>query len=88
MAEAAPEIDANLREIGAMSFEEALGELETIVKRLETGGGRLEEAISSYQRGAALKRHCESKLAEARAKVERISMAADGSLRAESQPQD
>ena len=70
-------------EIAAMSFEQALEELEAIVKQLEAGRGKLDEAISSYERGAALKRHCEAKLNEARAKVERISLAADGSLRAE-----
>ena len=66
-----------------MSFEQALEELEAIVKQLEAGRGKLDEAISSYERGAALKRHCEAKLNEARAKVERISLAADGSLKAE-----
>ena len=70
-------------EIAAMSFEQALEELEAIVKQLEAGRGKLDEAISSYERGAALKRHCEAKLNEARAKVERISLSADGSLKAE-----
>jgi exodeoxyribonuclease VII small subunit len=71
------------REIASMSFEQALEELEAIVKQLEGGRGRLEEAITSYERGAALKRHCEAKLNEARAKVERISAAADGTLKSE-----
>ena len=69
-------------EIAAMSFEEAIEELEAIVKQLETGRGKLDEAIGSYERGAALKRHCEAKLNEAKAKVERISLGPDGVLRA------
>jgi exodeoxyribonuclease VII small subunit len=88
MAEASPDKDEAAKDLSAMSFEQALEELEGIVRQLEAGRGRLDEAISSYERGAALKRHCESKLAEARAKVNRISLAADGSLRAETQPQD
>ncbi len=88
MAEASPDKDEAAKELSAMSFEQALEELEAIVRQLEAGRGRLDEAISSYERGAQLKRHCESKLAEARAKVDRISLAADGSLRAETQPQD
>jgi exodeoxyribonuclease VII small subunit len=62
-----------------MSFEAALAELETIVKRLEGGQARLEEAIADYERGAALRRHCERKLAEAEAKVQAI--VAGGTLR-------
>jgi exodeoxyribonuclease VII small subunit len=55
-----------------MTFEEALAELEGIVKNLEGGKGRLEEAVSAYERGAALRAHCEQKLAEAEAKVQAI----------------
>ena len=50
-----------LREISEMSFEEALEELEAIVRALEGGKGKLEEAISAYERGAQLKVHCEKK---------------------------
>ncbi len=64
--------------IDAMSFEEALGELEQIVRRLETGSGNLNEAIASYERGALLKRHCEAKLREAQARVDKIVIGADG----------
>lgn len=63
-----------------MSFEDALSELERIVRQLEDGRGKLDEAISSYERGTALKRHCETKLREAQAKVDRITVAADGSI--------
>jgi len=58
--------------VATLSFEEALAELEGIVKQLEAGQGRLEDAIAAYERGAALRKHCEDKLAEAEAKVEAI----------------
>jgi exodeoxyribonuclease VII small subunit len=70
-------------EIAQMSFEDALAALEAIVKRLESGDGSLDESITAYERGALLKRHCEAKLREAEAKVERISLGADGSIRSE-----
>jgi exodeoxyribonuclease VII small subunit len=59
-------------EVAKLSFEEALAELEGIVKQLEAGQGRLEDAIAAYERGAALRQHCENKLAEAEAKVQAI----------------
>jgi len=65
-------------EIGALSFEDALAELEQIVRRLETGSGKLDEAIAAYERGAMLKRHCEAKLREAQARVDKIVIGADG----------
>lgn len=65
-------------DIAGMSFEAALAELETIVKRLETGNAKLDDAISSYERGALLKQHCEAKLREAQTRVDRIVMGADG----------
>ena len=66
------------REISELSFEEALAELERIVASLEQGKASLDTAISSYERGAALKQHCEAKLREAREKVERITLDATG----------
>ena len=51
--------DANL------SFEEAMRELESIVRDLETGKAKLDDAVRAYERGAALKAHCEAKLAAA-----------------------
>lgn len=65
-------------DIAGMSFEVALAELETIVKRLETGNAKLDDAISSYERGALLKQHCEAKLREAQSRVDRIVIGADG----------
>ena len=71
-------------DIAAMSFEAALAELETIVRGLEEGKGDLEDAIGAYERGAALKRHCEHKLKEAKAKVDKISIGPDGAAELES----
>ncbi len=65
-------------DIPAMSFEQALAELETIVGRLESGQAPLEEAISLYERGAQLKAHCETRLEAARLKVEKIVMGPQG----------
>jgi exodeoxyribonuclease VII small subunit len=61
-------------DIALMSFEDALGELEKIVRQIEDGRGKLDEAISAYERGVALKRHCEGKLKEAQTKIERITV--------------
>ena len=63
-----------------MSFEEALAELEEIVRTLEDGGGSLDQAIAAYARGAELKKHCEAKLSEAKAKVERITLGPGGQV--------
>ena len=65
-------------DIAKMSFEDALAQLEEIVRNLEGGDSALDDAIASYERGAALKRHCESKLRQAQAWVEKISLGADG----------
>jgi len=83
MAESAQPPSELPGEIAAMSFEDALAALEAIVKTLESGDGTLDESISAYERGALLKRHCEAKLREAEAKVERITLGPDGSVRAE-----
>ena len=66
--------------IAGLSFEDALAELEKIVRGLEGGQQKLEEAIGSYERGAALRRHCEAKLAEAEARVQAIVERADGTV--------
>jgi len=67
-----------LRPVDTLSFEDALAELEAIVRKLETGQGRLEEAVADYERGAALRRHCETLLAEAEQKVQAIVENASG----------
>jgi exodeoxyribonuclease VII small subunit len=71
-------------DIANLSFEQALEELEAIVRQLEAGKVKLDDAIGAYERGAALKRFCEAKLADAKAKVEKIAFAADGTPRLES----
>ena len=60
-------------DIKDMSFEKALKELESIVGRLEGGQVELEESISIYERGEALKAHCDHLLKQAEAKVERLT---------------
>lgn len=77
---AEPQVPAD---IARLSFEEALQELEQIVKRLEGGTGKLDDAIQSYERGTLLKRHCEAKLREAQARVDKIVIAPDGSVTTE-----
>ncbi|HEX6980620.1 MAG TPA: exodeoxyribonuclease VII small subunit [Alphaproteobacteria bacterium] len=71
-------------DIAKLSFEDALKELEEIVRTLESGKGKLDEAIKSYERGVALKRHCERKLAEAQSRIEKITLAQDGGISTES----
>ena len=73
-------------DIRKMSFEDALDELEDIVRTLEEGSGALDEAISAYERGAALKKHCEKKLQEAKTRVEKVVIGPGGE--ASSEPVD
>lgn len=61
-------------DIKAMSFENALKELEQIVGRLERGDVELEESIAIYERGEALRTHCDGLLKQAEAKVEKITL--------------
>ena len=67
-------------DVAALSFEDALAELERIVRGLEGGQQKLEEAITAYERGAKLRQHCEAKLAEAEQRVQAIVARADGSV--------
>ncbi len=68
------------QDITSLSFEDALAELERIVKGLEGGQQKLEDSLSAYERGALLRRHCEAKLAEAETRVQAIVQRADGTL--------
>jgi exodeoxyribonuclease VII small subunit len=70
-------------DIAALSFEDALAELESIVKRLESGQTRLDDAIAAYERGAKLREHCEARLREAQMRVEKIVLGPDGAVSAE-----
>lgn len=67
----------------SLSFEQALTELETIVRDLETGKSALDESIGAYERGISLKNHCEKKLKEAQSKIEKITVAPDGTIKTE-----
>ena len=69
-------------DVASMSFEDALAELEQIVRRLEAGQVKLDDAILYYERGTHLKRHCEQKLNEAQQRVDRIVVGSDGSVSA------
>lgn len=70
-------------DIAKLSFEEALAELQGLVRALEKGESKLDEAVQFYERGAALKRHCEAKLRDAQEKVAKIVIGADGSVGSE-----
>lgn len=65
-------------DVAALSFEDALKELEAIVSGLERGQIKLDDAIAAYTRGTALREHCERKLAEAKAKIETIVVGPGG----------
>jgi len=65
-------------DVGQLSFERAIDELETIVKRLEDGKVPLEESVAIYERGEALKRRCEDLLRQAEARVQKITHDATG----------
>ncbi len=69
---------ANQEEIDRLSFEDALAELEGIVRELESGQGDLEKAIADYERGTQLKDHCMKKLNQAKLKVEKIMQNQEG----------
>ena len=77
MTDAAGEAEKISDDILAMSFEQALAELETIVAQLEGGDVELEQSIATYSRGTLLKRHCESKLRAAQEKIDRIVIGPD-----------
>ncbi|AFR26079.1 exodeoxyribonuclease 7 small subunit [Bartonella quintana] len=66
-------------DITALSFEQALKQLEVIVENLERGDVPLEQSIDIYERGEALKKHCDRLLKAAEAKVEKIQLSEEGS---------
>ncbi len=66
------------KDVGEMSFEEAMRELEAVVGQLESGDVELEASIKLYERGAALKKRCEEKLKEAEEKVAAITLDEQG----------
>ena len=64
--------------IADLSFEDALKRLEAIVHRLESGDASLDESINLYAEGDALRGQCEARLASAQARIEKITLGADG----------
>ncbi len=70
-------------ELDGVSFEKALAELEAIVQKLEQGSVDLEESIALYERGAALKAHCEAKLKAAQERIEKIVVSDNGTVKTE-----
>lgn len=75
--EKAKNIPADIAKLG---FEEALSELEKLVRQLEDGRAKLDDAIAAYERGAWLRSHCETKLREAQSRIEKIAVGADGKV--------
>lgn len=65
-------------DVSTLSFEDALKQLESIVARLESGEASLDESITLYARGDALRAQCETRLKDAQARIEKISLGADG----------
>lgn len=65
-------------DVKAMSFEQALDELEKIVGKLESGQAPLQESIAIYERGETLKAHCEAQLKTAEARIEKITLSKEG----------
>lgn len=70
-------------DIAGLSFEDAMAQLEAIVRDLESGKGKLDDAVGAYDRGVRLRRHCEAKLAEAQAKIDKIVAGPDGAVATE-----
>ncbi|MCJ9429113.1 exodeoxyribonuclease VII small subunit [Kordiimonas marina] len=69
------------QDLAQMSFEEAMAALEQVVARLESGNASLEQSIELYTRGTALKAHCEAKLKDAQAKIEKITLDETGAAK-------
>lgn len=67
-----------ISDIAGLTFEKALAELEGIVQRLEQGKVDLEESIAIYERGEALKKHCEALLKRSEARIEKITLGPNG----------
>lgn len=72
------ETGKDTKDLSALSFEEAMASLEQIVAKLESGNAPLEQSIDLYSRGTQLKAHCEAKLKDAQAKIEKITLDDNG----------
>jgi exodeoxyribonuclease VII small subunit len=71
---------SSLPDIAGLSFEQAMQELEVIVRRLEAGDNALEASLSDYARGTALRGYCAKLLADAKMKVETLIKQSDGGV--------
>ena len=67
----------NLKPIAELSFEEAMTELESVVRRLDSGNIKLEDAVQTYERGVQLKNHCAEKLQSAKSKIDLLILKND-----------
>jgi len=74
--------DADEKPVSGMSFEQAMRALEEIVETLESGRVELEKSIALYERGRALREHCEKKLADAELRVSQITSTGSGEVSA------
>ncbi len=70
--------ETTTEDLAGLSFEDALKRLETIVSRLESGEASLDESITLYAEGDRLRAQCEKRLSDAQARIEKISLGADG----------
>ena len=70
-------------DFGKITFEDALMQLENIVRELEAGKIKLDDAVSAYEKASALKNFCENKLKSAQLKIEKISVTPEGMIIAE-----
>jgi len=68
------------KEIKDLTFEEAMDELETVVRQLETGKIKLDEAVSVYERGVKLKNFCDEKLRQAKSKIDKLVIDKNGNI--------
>ncbi len=75
---AEPLVGPEAAAVAAMSFEEALAELESIVQKLERGQLDLESSIQAYERGTALRAHCTDKLRQVQLRVEKLTLDREG----------
>ena len=72
------DMGADSKDISALNFEDAMAALEQVVAQLESGNAPLEQSIGLYTRGTQLKAHCEAKLQDAQAKIEKITLDENG----------
>ena len=74
------DIHMNMEELKDLSFEEALAQLENIVRELESGRIKLDDAVTAYEKAVFLKQLCENKLQSAQLKIEKIELSPQGEV--------